>query len=60
MGTRGSVQGEGICRGVTLQLRGIDIIDDFLPLRPGSADVILGFQWLEKLRPYKPTGNLRL
>lgn len=49
MGTRNSVRGKGVCRSVTLQVQGVDIIDDFLLLNLGSADIILGIQWLESL-----------
>ncbi|KAF8400118.1 hypothetical protein HHK36_013414 [Tetracentron sinense] len=49
MGTGNVVRGEGICRGVTLQLQGIDIVEEFLPLGLGSSEVILGIQWLETL-----------
>ena len=34
------------CKGVVLQLQGITIIEDFLPLHLGSTDVILGLKWL--------------
>ncbi|TXG60604.1 hypothetical protein EZV62_015177 [Acer yangbiense] len=49
MGTGDSVRGEGICKGVTLHLQGINIVEDFLPLGLGSSDVILGIQWLATL-----------
>lgn len=49
LGTGEEVQGKGICLGVVLQLPGLDVIEDFLPLSLGNADVILGVQWLEKL-----------
>lgn len=32
-----------------LQLQGITIIEDFLPITLGNSDLILGLQWLEKL-----------
>ena len=49
MGTRDSIRGEGICKGITLYLQGIDIVEDFLPLGLGSSDIILGIQWLATL-----------
>ncbi|KAK0577832.1 hypothetical protein LWI29_000918 [Acer saccharum] len=49
IGTGDSVKGEGICKGVTLHLQGINIVEDFLPLGLGSSDVILGIQWLATL-----------
>lgn len=49
LGTGSSVQGKGVCRGVVLQLLEGEIIEEFLLLELGSADAILGVQWLEKL-----------
>ncbi|XP_074377189.1 uncharacterized protein LOC141718709 [Apium graveolens] len=49
LGTEESVQGKGECRSVVLQLQGITIIENFLPLSLGISDLILGIQWLEKL-----------
>ena len=49
MGTGAAVKGKGVCRGVILTLQNIEIVVDFLPLELGSADVILGMQWLESL-----------
>ena len=49
LGTGESVQGAGLCKGVNLQLPGMVITEDFLPLPLGNSDVILGIQWLEKL-----------
>ena len=49
MGTDLSVQGTSLCKGVMLQLQDIEVKTDFLPLNLGSADVILGMQWLETL-----------
>lgn len=49
MGTGLMVRGEGVCKGVVLTLQNIEVIADFLPLELGSADVILGMQWLETL-----------
>lgn len=49
MGTGTAVRGRGLCRGVALHLQGIDVVEEFLPLGLGSADVILGIKWLETL-----------
>ena len=42
MGTSRAVKGEGICRVVVITLHNIKIVEDFLPLDLGSANVILG------------------
>ncbi|KFK29574.1 hypothetical protein AALP_AA7G152200 [Arabis alpina] len=44
-----TIQGRGICRAVELQLQGHTVVDDFLPLELGSADIILGIQFLATL-----------
>lgn len=49
MGTSLAVKGEGICRGVVLTLQNLEIMEDFLPLELGNANVILGMQWLASL-----------
>lgn len=50
LGNVEAIYGEGICNNVVLQLDGgVEVIKDFLPLKLGSSDVILGVQWLEKL-----------
>ena len=36
MGTRLPVNGEGICKGVVLQLQNIDVVEDYLPLKLGQ------------------------
>ena len=38
------VKGEGICKGVVLQLQNIRVVQDVLPLKLGSADVMVGTQ----------------
>lgn len=49
LGTGEAVRGKGVCEGVVVQIQGISICEDFLPLQLGNSDVILGVQWLEKL-----------
>lgn len=49
MGNGNHDAGQGICSGVLLHLQGIDIIEEFLPISLGNADVILGVKWLATL-----------
>ena len=49
IGSGKQIRGMGVCKGVVLQLQGITIIEDFLPLPLGSTDVILGLKWLATL-----------
>lgn len=49
LGTGEAVHGEGVCKGVLLELQGVSIVEDFLILPLGNSDLILGIQWLEKL-----------
>ena len=44
MGTRMVVRRKGICKGVILEMQGLTVVEDFLPLTLGSTDVILGMQ----------------
>ncbi|KFK23991.1 hypothetical protein AALP_AAs48021U000700 [Arabis alpina] len=48
-GTGLTVQGRGVCKDVELHLQGLVVVAPFLPLELGSADVILGIQWLGSL-----------
>lgn len=49
MGPRDNEVGRGVCKGMLLQLQAINIIEEFLPLRLGSSDVILGMKRFETL-----------
>ena len=49
IGSGKQIRGMGVCKGVVLQLQGITIVEDFLPLPLGSIDVILGLKWLANL-----------
>ena len=49
LGNGANISTKGVCQGVRLQLQGIEIIEDFIPLNLGSFDIILGIQWLETL-----------
>lgn len=43
LGNGDAIKGEGLCKGVVLQLDGgVEVQADFLPLELGSSDVILG------------------
>lgn len=50
LGNGEAIRGQGVCKGVVVQLDGgVVIEEDFLPLQLGTTNVILGVQWLEKL-----------
>ena len=49
LGTGEAVQGRGECKGIAVEIQGIMVVEDFLPLPLGNSDLILGIQWLEKL-----------
>lgn len=52
LGNGEAVEGTGICKGITVVLAGgVVVKEDFLPLKLGNSDLILGVQWLEKLGP---------
>lgn len=40
------VRAKEICRGIILELQGLTVVEDFLPLELGGTDVVLGTQWL--------------
>ena len=41
-----AVKGKGVCEKVNLNIQGAEIMQDFLPFKLGSIDLILGMQWL--------------
>lgn len=49
MGNGLTVQGDGICKAVTLNLQNLSIVEEFLPIDLGGTDVVLGMKWLESL-----------
>ncbi|KAJ9555024.1 hypothetical protein OSB04_009638 [Centaurea solstitialis] len=49
LGLGEKVKGMGVCRHVEVNVQGLEVIDDFLPIQLGNSDVILGMQWLETL-----------
>lgn len=60
VGTGLAVKGEGICRDVELLTQGCTVMTIFLPLDLGSADVMLGIQWLETLRDMQVNWKLQV
>lgn len=53
-----SVQGNGVCCSVVLSLPVVDVVEDFIPLKLGSSDIILGVKWLETLGEVKMNWKL--
>uniref|UniRef100_A0A803PCQ5 Ty3/gypsy retrotransposon protein n=1 Tax=Cannabis sativa TaxID=3483 RepID=A0A803PCQ5_CANSA len=49
LGNGDAMNCEGICKNLNLHFQGVDVWDNFLPLPLGSADIILGLQWLATL-----------
>lgn len=50
LGNGEAVRDSGICKDLLLLLDGgVVVQEDFLPLKLGTSDIILGVQWLEKL-----------
>lgn len=49
LGTRDSIQEEGECIFVVLELRGTMVVENHLLLQLCNSDVILGIRWLVKL-----------
>lgn len=49
MGTRLSVKGKEICKGIVVEVQELNVVEDFLPLELGNTDVILGMQCLSTL-----------
>ncbi|KFK38387.1 hypothetical protein AALP_AA3G106900 [Arabis alpina] len=58
-GTGLTVPGNGICRSVTLSIQGYTLTTSFLPLELGSAEVILGMQWLETIEEMRVNWKLQ-
>lgn len=49
MGYGEFVKGKGIYKGVILEMQGLTVVENFLPLELGGTDVVLGMQWLGSL-----------
>ena len=48
MGSKKAVQGKGMCKGVTVELPVLTIVEDFLSLKLGNLNMVLGMEWLRK------------
>ena len=48
MGSGKAVRGKGMCKGATVGLPVLTIVEDFLPLELGNLDMVLGMMWLRK------------
>lgn len=59
-GTETTVQDRGVCRDVKLEMQGCMVVTSFLPLELGSADVILGCQWLDTMAETKNNWKLQI
>lgn len=49
LGTGEMVQSKGLCKSAVVEVQGLTIVEDFLPIALGNSNLILGLQWLEKL-----------
>jgi len=49
LGLGEKVNGMGVCQQVEVNVQGVLVREDFLPIPLGNSDVILGIQWLETL-----------
>lgn len=57
MGSGKAVQGRGMCKGITVGLLILTIVEDFLLLELGNLDMVLGMQWLCNKVPCPLTGK---
>lgn len=49
LGNGMSLLGNGVYEGLQIELQGITVCDDFLPISLTNVDIILGIQWLRTL-----------
>ena len=49
MGNGDEIRTFGVCRRLCLELVEMKVIAYFFPLKLGTSDIILGFQWLATL-----------
>lgn len=49
LGSGKSIWGKGICKGVTLEMQGLTVVEGFLPIILGGTKIILRMQWLSSL-----------
>lgn len=43
------MKGKGICFGVIVELPGVSVMEDFLPIELNDLDIILGMQQLQSM-----------
>lgn len=48
-----SLLGNGVYEGLQIELQGITVCDDFLPISLTNVDIILGIQWLRTLNYFE-------
>ncbi|RVW86962.1 hypothetical protein CK203_043480 [Vitis vinifera] len=58
MGIGISMKGKSICKGVCISMQGLIVVEDFVPLKLGSTDVILGMPWLGTLGDVEVNWNM--
>lgn len=46
-----SVEGKEICKMIVVEMQGLTVVENFLPLELGSTNAGLEMQWLESLGP---------
>lgn len=49
IGNRSAIQGKGVCKEVIIELLGVTVMENFLPIDLGRIDVILGMSWLHTI-----------
>lgn len=45
LGSGESIRGKGICKGIALEMQGLTMVEDFLPIALGGTKIILGMQY---------------
>lgn len=53
MGTSKLEKGRGVCKGVTLEVKGVKVTQNLFILKLGGTEVVLGVDWLQSLNKIK-------